>query len=112
MQKVDQERITLLSLMGESAGESLEEKYEEAKAMFNTLVEEGWFGGSGNSPGRRPTSEKQDSNTKSSKKDRDNEPATKVQVQRVIDLDDSYEVEELEAMTQGEIKALYRSLRS
>lgn len=109
MQPIDQKRITLLSLIGASGGDTLQEKYKEASALMPTLEEDGWFGGKGKSSGQNKPSSKQESPTKSSKSD--SRPASSRDVQRVLDLDDTHDTEKLEAMTRSEIKALIAELQ-
>lgn len=106
MQVIDQKRISLLSLMGMAEG-TLNDRYVEAGQLVDRMVEDGWFGGPGKlSKPSRPSARQ--GSPSPSKSDR---PATKRQVQRVIDLDDTYNVEDLEAMSYDEIRDLILKLK-
>lgn len=106
MQLIDQKRITLLSLMGMAEG-TLSERYESATRTVGRLEDDGWFGGSGNSPRPSGSSQKQSSSSPSS----DDPARHKKWVQRVLDLDDTQDVDALEAMTIEELKDLRNELK-
>lgn len=105
MQVIDQKRITLLSLMEMAEGD-LDARYNAARVLAKRLEEDGWFGGSGKSSKPSRTSPKRESRSASSDRS-----ATKRQVQRVIDLDDTYNVEDLEAMSYDEARDLILKLK-
>lgn len=102
MQVLDQKRIALLSLMGMAEGD-LDARYHASRVMVERLEEDGWFGGSGKSSKPSTSSSKQDLRSK--------ELASKRQVQRILDLDDTRDVTELEALSKDEARDLIAELK-